>query len=288
MVAVEELRSFGLSAYEAQAYATLLAVGPTDAATLGQRAGIPFGRVYDVLHALVGRHLASVRDGRPKLFAPVPPREALEILLHERKRELAEQAERLGRLAPTLEEELSRVGRAAQLRGAPYSVALGRQDARLTLAEVVGDAKQSILASLEFERYDPADRAVFEAIQGAAERGVQIRALLRPQDLGRILEEFVEPISQLVLPYLGENLDARVTGKAQVPFSVIDGQRVTLGVRDPVHPEQHFAVVVLRDPKVANDLRGKFETLWAEALDLWDVLKAEFPGAPLEGGGEPS
>lgn len=278
-MALEELRSFGLSAYEAQAYTALLALGPTDASTLGQRAGIPFGRVYDVLHGLVGRNLAQVREGRPKLFVPVPPREALEALAMARKRELAEQAERLSRLAPTLEEELSRLGRAAQLRGAAYHVTLGRSDARRALAQVVGEAKESILASLEFERYDPSDKAVFEAIQGAAERGVEIRAVLRRQDIAIILQQpaFVESISTLVLPYLGENLDVRVIDRPQVPFSITDGQRVTLGVRDPVHPEQHFAVVVFKDAKVATDLQGKFETLWREGLDVWDLLETGLP-----------
>jgi HTH-type transcriptional regulator, sugar sensing transcriptional regulator len=282
MLAVEELRAFGLSAYEAQAYTTLLALGPTDATTLGQRAGIPFGRVYDVLHTLVGRNLAQVREGRPKLFVPAPPREALEALLHARKRDLAEQAERLGRLAPTLEEELRRLGRAAQLRSTPYTVTLGRHDARLTLAEVVGDAKQRILAALEFERYEPGDKMVFEAIQGAVERGVAIRALLRPQDLQRILgSDLVEPLSKLALPYLGEGLDVRVAMKPMVPFSVTDNERVTLGVRDPVHPDQHFAVIVLKDPQVAADLTGRFETLWREGRDLWDALEEGLPDGAL-------
>lgn len=279
MVAVEELRAFGLSAYEAQAYTTLLALGPVDATTLGQRAGIPFGRVYDVLHALAGRNLVQVREGRPKLFVPAPPREALEALLHARRRELAEQQERLSRLAAPLEEELARLGRAAQLRGAPYFVTLGRRDARRTLAEVVGEAKRDIVASLEFERFTPEDKVVFEAIQGAVERGVRIRALLRPRDVEIILNsEFVEPLSRLALPYLGENLEVRVSAKAEVPFSVADDDRVTLGVRDPVHPEQHFAVVVLRDPKVAHDLRGRFDTLWREGLEVWDALEEGAPG----------
>jgi sugar-specific transcriptional regulator TrmB len=273
VVALDQLRAFGLSPYEAQAYTALLAAGPCDATTLGQRAGIPFGRVYDVLHALVGRNLAEVREGRPKTFVPVPPREALEHLLHERRRELAEQGERLQAMAASLQEPLARLGEAGHLRGASYHVSIGRRDARLALAQVVEDAKRSIVASLEFEQYDPSDHAVFEAIRGAAERGLAIRALMRPQDLQLILQsEFVGPISQLILPFLGENFDVRITDKSGVPFSVTDGERVTLGVRDPVHPEQHFAVVVVRDPRVAADLTRRFETLWAESQELWDVL----------------
>jgi sugar-specific transcriptional regulator TrmB len=283
MVALEELRSFGLSAYEAQAYVTLLAMGQADAAALGQRAGIPFGRVYDVLNGLVARNLAQVREGRPKLFTPVPPREALEMLMHARKRELAEQAEQLTRLATGLEEELGKLSRAAHLRGAPYVVTLGREDARRTLADVVAEAKRDIVASLEFERFDPADKVVFEAIQQASERGVRIRALLQRRDLRYILEsEYVSLVAQSVLPYLGENLGVRVSSAAQVPFSVADEDRVTLGVRDPVRPDRHFGVVVLRDAKVAQDLRGRFEQLWRDGVDLWELLDdVEEPGADL-------
>jgi len=280
---VEELRAFGLTAYEAQAYAALLALGPADAATIGQRAGIPFGRVYDVLHGLVGRHLAQLREGRPKTFVPVPPAEALEVLLRTRKRELVEESERLDALAPALGDELARLGHAATLRGASYHVSLGRRDTRLTLAQVVDEAKVTLLAALEFEAYDPADRVIFQAIQRAAERGVEIRALLRPQDLGVVLqEEFAGPISELVLPYLGEKLEVRLSDKAGVPFSVTDDQRVTLGVRDPLHPAQHFAAVVLKDPKLAADLRGKFETLWASAQDVWDFVDADGAGLLAE------
>jgi sugar-specific transcriptional regulator TrmB len=273
MAALDQLRSFGLSAYEAQAYLTLLAMGPADAAALGQRAGIPFGRVYDVLNGLVARHLAQVREGRPKTFVPVPPREGLELLVHARKRELAEQAEELARVAPGLEEELGKLSRGAHLRGAPYVVTLGRQDARRTLADVVGEAKRDIVASLEFERFDPTDKVIFEAIQQASERGVRIRAILQRKDLRYILEsEYVGLVAQSVLPYLGENLGVRVSDGAPVPFSVADEDRVTLGVRDPIHPDQHFAVVVLRDAKVARDLRGKFDQLWREAVDIWELL----------------
>jgi hypothetical protein len=81
---------------------------------------------------------------------------------------------------------------------------------------------------------------------------------------------------------VGENLEVRITEKSQVPFSVTDGQRVTLGVRDPLHADQHFAVVVLRDPKVATDLTGKFETLWQESADLWDFVEQGLPGLPAE------
>ncbi|MCA1813801.1 MAG: hypothetical protein LC624_07610 [Halobacteriales archaeon] len=281
MVALEELRSFGLSAYEAQAYVTLLAMGTADAAGLGQRAGIPFGRVYDVLNGLVARNLAQVREGRPKVFVPVPPREALEVLMHARKRELAEQAEQLTRLAAGLEDELGKLSRAGHLRGAPYVVTLGRQDARRTLAEVVAEAKRDIVASLEFERFDPADKVIFEAIQKASEGGVRIRAILQRKDLRYILEsEYVGLVAQSVLPYLGENLGVRVSEHAQVPFSVADEDRVTLGVRDPVHPDQHFGVVVLRDAKVAQDLRGRFDQLWRDSVDIWELLEEEAPGPP--------
>jgi len=273
MVALEELRSFGLSAYEAQAYVTLLAMGTADAAGLGQRAGIPFGRVYDVLNALVARNLAQVREGRPKQFVPVPPREALEQLVHARKRELSEQAEELTRLASGLEDELGKLSRTGHLRGAPVVVTLGRKDARRTLAEVVGEAKRDIVASLEFERFDPADKVVFEAIQRASEQGVRIRAILQRKDLRYILEsEYVGLVAQSVLPYLGENLSVRVSESAQVPFSVADEDRVTLGVRDPIHPDQHFAVVVLRDAKVAQDLRGRFDALWRDSVDIWELV----------------
>src|SRR5581483_92170 len=99
----EELKGFGLSSYEASAYAILLRLGSADASLVAQKASIPFGRVYDVLNSLVDRGLLTLHEGRPKQYRAVQPRVAMSLLLAQRKRELDDRYAELTRLASDLE-----------------------------------------------------------------------------------------------------------------------------------------------------------------------------------------
>lgn len=105
--AAEELKGFGLSSYEASAYALLLRLGSADASLVAQKASIPFGRVYDVLNSLVDRGLLTLHEGRPKQYRAVQPRVAMSLLLAQRKRELDDRYAELTRLASDLEKRLS-------------------------------------------------------------------------------------------------------------------------------------------------------------------------------------
>src|ERR1051325_5478162 len=70
----DELKGFGLSTYESAAYGSLLRLGQADANVVAHKAGIPFGRVYDVLNGLVERGLLTMHEGRPKTYHAVAPR----------------------------------------------------------------------------------------------------------------------------------------------------------------------------------------------------------------------
>jgi hypothetical protein len=65
----------------------------------------------------------------------------------------------------------------------------------------------------------------------------------------------------------------RLSDTDVLPFSILDGARVVLGVRNPLDPRFYFAVVHLDDRAFAKDLSGKFETLWREGRFDQDLLK---------------
>ena len=281
-VVVEELKAFGLSGYEAQAYATLLFLGPTDATTLSQKTGIPFGRVYDVLNALVEKNVLHVHDVRPKQYRALPPRIALSALLAQRRREFDERYDQLTKVATQVERALApRMGGGNE--STFYHVCIGDRDTRAFLADKLAEAKQEIVATLEFQSYDPQDDAVFEAFQSLLARGVTIKAIIHDRDIPRILETpYNALIARTVLPSLGHNLHVRVSGRERVPFAVVDGEKAMIGVKNPLDPESYFALVYVWDPKFGVDLKAKFDALWADAdLDVSEEFASRGPPPEL-------
>jgi sugar-specific transcriptional regulator TrmB len=268
----DELKGFGLSTYEANAYATLLRLAIADASTLAQKAEIPFGRVYDVLNGLVERGLLTLQDGRPKQYRAVQPRVAMSILLAKRKRELDERYADLTKLASDLEKRLS--PKVKKDVSSFYSTSVGEQESRAFLVEKLAEATTSMDVNLEVQRYQAQDEDLFRALVGAVDRGVRTRILLREADIPNILESPVnDQIARSMIPHLGKNLFVKVTEGEQVPFAVVDGEKALIGVKNPVDPKAYFATVLILDPKFAAELGGRFEALWKAAeLDVSSLV----------------
>ncbi|MGQ0534757.1 MAG: TrmB family transcriptional regulator [Methanobacteriota archaeon] len=269
------MKALGLSAYEAQAYEALLHLGAADAGTLGRKAGIPSGRVYSVLGSLEEKRLVRAEGGRPKRFRAAPPKLALQSLLSLERRGAEARYEELTKIAGRLEKQLAR-GAARDGDSSFYSVFLGDRGAHEFLSGQIEGAGRTIDVNLEFEEhYEPEDRAIFSALSEAAARGVEIRVLIDERDVSRMLgSEFGGVIVDTLLPHLGDGLHVRITERPErIPFSVMDGEKVTIGVKNPVDPEKYFAFVFVWDPKLARDLSGKFQRLWDEAvLDAEEML----------------
>ena len=67
-MAIELLQRVGLSKYEAEAYAVLLAQGPLTGYELGKRSGVPLSKSYEVLERLTRRGLAFAQPGEPARY----------------------------------------------------------------------------------------------------------------------------------------------------------------------------------------------------------------------------
>lgn len=274
---VEDLKGFGLSTYEAAAYAVLLRASPSDASTVAQKASIPFGRVYDVLNGLVDRGLLTMDDGRPKQYRAVAPRVAMSHLLAQRKRELDERYAELTRLASDLEKRLS-----PKVKKDPssfYSASVGEEEARSFLIEKLAEASASMDVNLEVQPYTAQDDELFEALVAAVDRGVRTRILVRDADVAHILDSPLnDVIARKLLPHLGKTLHVRLIEGEQVPFAVVDGEKAIVGVKNPVDPTTFFATVFIWDPKFAAELAGRFDTLWASSdLDVGALVGRDAP-----------
>lgn len=284
--AAEELKGFGLSTYEAHAYAILLRLGQADASTVAHKASIPFGRVYDVLNSLVERGLLVMQEGRPKTYKAVQPRVAMTILLSQRKRELDERYAEMTRLASDLEKRLS--PRVKKDPSSFYSASVGESESRSFLIEKLAEANTTMDVNLEVQPYTPEDNALFDALVAAVERGVKTRIILRDADIPNILDSpLSEILARTMLPHVGKNLFVRLIEGEQVPFAVVDGEKAIVGVKNPVDPKSYFATVFLWDPKFGSELAARFEELWTSAeLDVAELIGKGGPEAAAEAVGQ--
>lgn len=261
----ELLEALGLNAYEAKALEHLLRHGERTGPDMARETGIPFGRIYDTLHTLSERGLVTSRGGRPRLFSATTAASVPGRLLAASKRKLQEAERSVSQQAAVLEAELSRLTPHKTPGSTLYGVRLGEDAAREFLVEATHEARAGVDAYLAFEHIQDDDLALFDAFRQAVGRGVKTRILLRASDIDYLLgTPYVNQVLDAMVPHLGENLQVRLSKVDILPFSVLDGQRVVLGVRNPLDPRTYFAVVHLDDRAFAKDLLGKFETLWRD------------------------
>jgi len=72
------LRETGLTDYEIRAYLTLLSSGPLTASQVSKDADLPYSKIYEVLQSLERKGWIEVESGRPKMYYPKSPSEAME------------------------------------------------------------------------------------------------------------------------------------------------------------------------------------------------------------------
>jgi sugar-specific transcriptional regulator TrmB len=77
---IAHLKELELSTYEATVYATLIAHPTMTASALCKETGIPDTKIYYALEGLNEKGMLTVRNGNPKLYRPVPPKEAIASL----------------------------------------------------------------------------------------------------------------------------------------------------------------------------------------------------------------
>jgi sugar-specific transcriptional regulator TrmB len=77
---VQSLKNLSLSTYEAEVYATLLSQPSISASALCKETGISDTKIYYALDGLTEKGMLIVRNASPKIYKPVPPKEAISNL----------------------------------------------------------------------------------------------------------------------------------------------------------------------------------------------------------------
>jgi sugar-specific transcriptional regulator TrmB len=263
-----DLRDLGLSEYEARAYRALLGSSPTTAKELSRTSDVPMGRIYDVLNSLETHNLArSQTASRPKKYVAVEPDTALDRLLADRKRELSEQAEQYEALVDDLVDEL----RAAEpVEETFWTAAVGAEESADLLVErlMAADERIVVVAATLAQGFDIDDVSarITAAFEEALERGVAVSVLMTPELVDSLPESVGRHYRETFQDH--DRFETRTSTDVSGTFEVVDDVEVCIEVPHPLDGEETFAVIDLKDPEFADDVRAAFEPRWQEAEEL--------------------
>lgn len=267
----ENLRSFGLTKYEADVYLTLLRLGSADANLISSTSGVPLGRMYSILNELLEKRIIHSQETRPRKFVAVDPSTSIKYLIEAQRFKLKQQSLALDDMASDLEKELLGIKRSPQNKQF-WTAAMGTDavlDIIIEHLNLVNKEMSITVGYPEFSNYvlsKKPESDLTKAMLRALERGVKFRMLI-DRDLNnseRSLDENVKSIFR----YLGKNLECRVTTFSSTLFDVIDDDMVNIKINSPIRKEELFAIVHVRDKKLAVEMKEYFNEVWKEAEPL--------------------
>ena len=158
---IEQLRSLGLTAYEARCYVSLAGLGPADPRKVASEARIPYPSAYEALKGLAALGWVDLVVRRPATYRARRP-DSVREMVNSRIGETFDSLERVYSPEPVEEAELV------------YTLR-GREKVLTKVYEMLRSAKESVVlvspaAGLE-------DARLLELLEGAIGRGVNVRAI---------------------------------------------------------------------------------------------------------------
>ncbi|WP_254863948.1 TrmB family transcriptional regulator [Halovivax gelatinilyticus] len=257
---MSDLTALGLSSYEERAYRGLLSLGSASASTIAERAGIPTGRIYDVLNGLETRELVTTRPGEePTIYVPVDPDDAVDRLLRARKRDLDRREAAYEEIAGTVRSQLAPV---PPIDANVWTTDLGSEEA-VALWEEQARAAEACFRLLVGPPYDEADfEAYVDELTPAAriDDGVDVRVLIADAVYSGLPDDALSSIREAA-----PGVEIRVGPNYRLTFDVVDDVECYVDLPDPFEPSARFAIAITRDPTVVSDLADRFDAAWEGA-----------------------
>ena len=104
---------------------------------------------------------------------------------------------------------------------------------------------------------------ILDALYESIKIGVEVKVILNSGVSFDKLED--SPIIKKMMKYEGKEFECRLAAIPATPFDIIDGENVLLTMLNPLNTEELFAVINIRDAKLAEELRNKFFMIWDKA-----------------------
>jgi HTH-type transcriptional regulator, sugar sensing transcriptional regulator len=253
---INRLVNLGLTSYEARAYVALLRRDSSTAAETARIAGLPRQRVYDVLSSLVEKGLASARPGRAVKYAAAPPERALESLVQQHRRHLAD----LERDAHEMIKDLTPAFLAGREHSDPLEyieVLRDRNAINERFAELEAAIKDEILVFTKPPYATPVQDHV---------EGLEVARKHRARSVYEY-SAFDDPAFVAgVQRYIEAGEEARFVPELPLKLVIIDETIVLFGMEDPVAGPLALTLLVIEHPSLAKILKVAFNTVWESGL----------------------
>ena len=261
-------KQLSLSPYESRTYISILRLGPMSPSEIAQRADIPRPRIYDVLQSLVQKGLLVEQSGKPAIYAPVEPSEALKNLLIGIEIEASRQLEEKRRIVQTLSMQLSQMyEKTKHLKLQKSKVWFTKRDTAFIsiYAEAIRNCeKEALIASTS---PTPPEKEILEAVKYALKKGKSVRVVRQITELWTLqdLEDYKQ--------YIKAGSQVRYLDLKEIPlrFMIFDDRDVIL-----VFPSETGSTTLealwLRIPPLAKILHHEFEELWKKGTPMMQML----------------
>lgn len=233
---------FDLSAYEIEAYLTVLERGSMSASSLAERTTIPQPRVYDTVRSLSQRGLVELHESRPMTVVALDPVDAFDGVNQ------------------TFEDLIDRLGRRYTAPG-PDREAVSLVKSRATILRNVGEIIQSSEFDLSLSLTPTLLSRYEQPLRAARQRGVSIELLLAPAARAPAPEEF---------PYEQVATSVRARRGITTPvLAVGDGEHSVYATQDAIRGETDRYGVIFNRSELGFLIVGFFGTvLWTTADPL--------------------
>jgi HTH-type transcriptional regulator, sugar sensing transcriptional regulator len=261
------LKEMGLSTYESKVWGTLLRRGQADAQTLTREADVPFGRIYEVLNALIRKRIVEVQNTRPKQYRPKRTKEVLDRLVDSKKREMQAGLRRLEEAAERVKRQLEHIDRILPKDEIFVSVALSPQEIEDLGREAVYSAENEIFVAKNpvgvpqklGGTFDENTRLLAEkASHGVTVKLMFAESITRPTKIfGSVAEKAGKGLFQV-----------RVFPGTINRFSVIDRRYVLYHITDPYEPEAGIVLIKLFSKKLAEHMGQVFLNCWRNSTSF--------------------
>jgi len=158
---VEELRSMGLTAYEAKCYVSLAGLGPSDPRKVAAEARIPYPSAYEALKRLASLGWVDLVVRRPATYRARRP-DSVRAMVNSRIEDTFDSLEKFYSSQPVEEAELV------------YTLR-GRENVRAKMYDMIRGAKENIV--LVAPTMGLEDMRLLELLAEAVQKGVTVKAI---------------------------------------------------------------------------------------------------------------
>lgn len=261
------LHELGFTKYETEAYIKILELGVTKAGPVYQQAGIPFGKIYDVLNSLAKTGLIEIQESRPKRYMATSPKIAFEKMYAEKKEQMEKDLQRTEKLIDELLKNLPDAENESPDNKLFWSTAIGKKEIVDQIKNTFLEAENEIciIPHSYISSFMPdVNHFIMRAYMRGEKPGLKIRILTSSQ---------FNPINKLPSSMLNHEFfssfashyEVRVKAKIDSHFVVIDSEKVIIVQQHPTEPERILSVLKIWDQNMAKSLLEKFNEMWDSA-----------------------